>query len=82
MIFDQKQTYSCHCQIPSMKLFPEIVHGFQPLTVFAKSFILDVWGGSEHTSEKVAQDLLNSLAMRFIRSNRLKVFYDMKCSIM
>ena len=30
--------------------FAEIVNGYQPLTIFAKSFILDVRLGSENTS--------------------------------
>ena len=33
-----------------MKLFVKLVNGFQPLTVFEKSFILDVWEGSEYAS--------------------------------
>ena len=33
-----------------MKLSVKIINGFQQLTVFAKSFILDVWLGSEFTS--------------------------------
>ena len=31
-------------------LFPKIVYGFQPLTIFAKSSILDVRLGSEYAS--------------------------------
>ena len=33
-----------------MKLFVEIVNGFEPLVIFAKKPILDVWQGSEYTS--------------------------------
>ena len=33
-----------------MKLFVEIVNGFEPLVNFAKKTILDVWQGSEYTS--------------------------------
>ena len=29
-----------------MEFFPEIVNGFQVLTIFAKSSILDIWQGS------------------------------------
>ena len=32
----------------------KIVNGFQPLTIFAKSTILDVWQGYEYTSENIA----------------------------
>ena len=35
-----------------MKLFVKIVYGWKPLTIFAKSFILDVWIGSEYNSEQ------------------------------
>ena len=34
-----------------MDVFPKIVHGFQPLTIFTKTFILDVWLGSECVSD-------------------------------
>ena len=38
------------CQTSKMKVFAKIVNVFQPLTIFAKTFILNVWQGSEHTS--------------------------------
>ena len=38
------------CQTSKMKVFANIVNVFKPLTIFAKTFILDVWQGSEHTS--------------------------------
>ena len=34
-----------------MECFAVIVNGFYSLTIFAKKFILDVWQGSEYTSE-------------------------------
>ena len=34
-------------QTSKMKLFAKMVKGFQPLTIFTKSFILDVWQGPE-----------------------------------
>ena len=40
-----------------MKLFPKIVNHLKLLTIFAKSSILDVWGGSDYDSETVADDL-------------------------
>ena len=30
-----------------MELFAKIVYGWKPLTIFAESFILDVWQGFE-----------------------------------
>ena len=30
-------------KVMKMELFAKIVNGFQPLTIFAKSFILNVW---------------------------------------
>ena len=38
-----------------MELFFKIVNGFQPLAIFAKSFVLDVWLGSEYASEVSGQ---------------------------
>ena len=35
-------------QTSKMEFFAKIVHGFQPLIIFAKSCILDVWLGSEY----------------------------------
>ena len=37
-------------QTSKMELFPKIVNGFQLLTVFAKSPVLDVWLGSKFAS--------------------------------
>ena len=36
-----------------MELFVIIVNGLQPLTIFEKSFMLDVWMGSEYVSEDI-----------------------------
>ena len=33
-----------------MERFENIIEGFEPLTVFAKRSILDVWQGSEYAS--------------------------------
>ena len=33
-----------------MELFTKISNGFQPLTIFAKSLILDIWQGSVYSS--------------------------------
>ena len=37
------EAYSKTCQISKMEVFAQIVNGFQFLTNFAKSSILDVW---------------------------------------
>ena len=44
------ETHFESIQTSKMELFAVIVHGFQPLTIFARSFILDVWLGSEYAS--------------------------------
>ena len=44
------EAYSEPCQTSKMALLAKIVGVFQPLTVFVKSFILDVWQGSEYAS--------------------------------
>ena len=33
-----------------MKLLPKIVNAFQPLNIFTKNFILDVWQGRDYAS--------------------------------
>ena len=33
-----------------MKLLPKIVNVFEPLNIFTKNFILDVWRGSDYAS--------------------------------
>ena len=44
-----------------MKHFVEIVNGFQPLTIFPKHSVLDVWQGSEYVS---ACHLKSTVCMR------------------
>ena len=44
------KAYSEHCQTSKMERFENIIEGFEPLTVFAKRSILDVWQGSEYAS--------------------------------
>ena len=39
-------------QTSKMELFMKTVNDFQLLTNYAKSFVLDVWLGSQYTSEK------------------------------
>ena len=49
-IWPMLQAYSEPGGTSKLELFAKIVHGFQPLFFFAKSYILDVWLGSEHAS--------------------------------
>ena len=39
------------CQTSKIVVFAKMNNGFQPLTVFAKSFIIEVLLGSEYTSD-------------------------------
>ena len=40
------EAYPEPSQTSKMELFAKIVNGFYPLTIFGKSFILDIWLGS------------------------------------
>ena len=44
------EAYSEPSQTSKIELFEKVVNGFQPLTIFEKSSILDVWQGSEYAS--------------------------------
>ena len=44
------ETYSEPCQISKMEVFAEIGNGWEPLTSFTRSSILDVYQGSEYVS--------------------------------
>ena len=45
------QAYLEHSRISKMELLAKIVNGFQPLTIFLKSSILDIQLSSEHASD-------------------------------
>ena len=47
------EAYSEPCQTSKMDVFVKTVQGFQLLTIFAKSFILDVQQVSERDIQKV-----------------------------
>ena len=49
--FRYSEAYSEPCQTPKIELFVKIVSGWKLLTIFAKSFILDIWRGSEYASD-------------------------------
>ena len=38
-------------QTSKIEIFVKMVHGFRPITISAKNSILDVWQGSEYTSD-------------------------------
>ena len=44
--------YSEPSQTSKMELFAKIVGGFQPLSIFSRSFILDAWQGSTFVLHK------------------------------
>ena len=44
------KVYSEGCQPSKVEFFGDVVNSFQPLTIFAKRSILDVWQGSEYAS--------------------------------
>ena len=44
------EAYSKPCETPKMGIFVKIINSFQPLTIFPKSSILDIWQGSDNAS--------------------------------
>ena len=50
--FQRSVVRTLPCETSKMKIFPTIVNGFQPLTIFGKSSILDVSQGSDYASLK------------------------------
>ena len=53
------EAYSELCQTSKMELFGKIVQIFQASSIFAKSFILDVWHDSEKASGPVKRYALS-----------------------
>ena len=52
------QLQSCNqkpCQTTKMELLAKIINSWKPLTIFVKSFILDIWQDSEYTSGHCAK---------------------------
>ena len=49
------EAYSGAYKISKMEILPEIVNGWKLLTVFAKSFILDVWHDFEYISSQLTE---------------------------
>ena len=54
------KSYSELCQISKTELFTEMINNLQSLTISAKRSILDVWPGSEYTSEYFGEVSLES----------------------
>ena len=52
------EAYSALCQ--TMQLFAKIVNGLQSLTIFTKSFILDVWQGTEYANVESCAEFTES----------------------
>ena len=56
LVFMDVQSRSCseaylkQCRTCKMERFPKIGNNFQPLTIFIKHPILDIWQGSEYAS--------------------------------
>ena len=54
------EAYLEPCQTSKMAFFVKAKIGFQPLSVFAKSQILDVWEGFECTSAKYLRSVFKN----------------------
>ena len=64
-----QDAYSEPCQISKLQLFAKKVNGFQPLTIFAKRFILNAWQGSAYASAYI--QLLINFHIQLIKGNKL-----------
>ena len=62
------EAYSEPCRTSKMGLFVKIVNSFQPFTISAKSFILDVRLGSENDSGLHRYYLYYFIAVKIINS--------------
>ena len=56
-----------------MEVFTKIVRGFQPLIIFTKSSIIDVWQGSQHVPEKFRQ-MCSKLELMILDQGPLMLF--------
>ena len=57
-------------QTSKMEIYAKIVNGRELLTIFAKSFILDVWLGSEYVSVYIPLD--NNHNAAYLRKKKEK----------
>ena len=65
----RSEPYFQSCNASNMELFAKIVDGWKLLTIFEKSFILDIWRNSDYTSEGyLTTSLLNIILILFKRT--------------
>ena len=69
------EAYSEPCQTSKMETFKKIVNGFSVLTIFAKSFSLDVLQDSELASE-LSNDLRENLHLRCLAGSWIPLFIN------
>ena len=67
----QPEAYSETSGTSTMEFFAKIVNGFQLLTIFAKSSLLDVRLGSEYASDSYYFELINKSEIYFADWNIL-----------
>ena len=60
------EVFSEFRQTSKIKLFAKIVNDWKSLTIFTKSFILDVWQGSENTSSEYKVNYLPKFAICYV----------------
>ena len=58
------------CQTSKLGFFEKTFNGLNPITIFAKSAILDVWQHPKDTSENVALSLTISITVSFLSLHR------------
>ena len=73
------EAYSEPFKTSKMKLLPKIVSVFQPLNIFTKNFILDVWQSSDYAS--VIFSKVTSLQATFLLKNGLLNRYSSRIYI-
>ena len=66
-------------QTAKMEVFAKIVNDWELLAVFAKSFILDAWQGSEYTSDEFPQ--VNKFTFISRDGNRMLFLFMLKSAI-
>ena len=74
--------YSEPSQTSKMKLFAEIINGFQLLSALGKSSILDIRLVSEYTFafNKIIQSPKRKTEVAGLRSSRSQMFFKLRCS--
>ena len=72
------EAYSEHCQTFKMERSEKIVEGFEPLTIFTKRSILDVWQCSEYVFTADTYFILGKKLMQQQELSRLVKGRNMK----